>query len=163
MQTIMAAFSPIQTLPSFQKLKKKIYSLSNAKRRFLVTFSHPLFFLLCEKSNCAYREVNKNLLHGAKHFTRSQQSFNCSRNSPPNEVEDLLPYSQEPPLVAIMSQMNPVYSLPPYLFNTRFNIILSPTRIYFMLPVSLRFSSQTPLKRILATVRANCPTASFSS
>jgi hypothetical protein len=45
MRTIMAAFPPIQTLQLLSEPKTSD-GLSNEKRRFLVTFSHSLFFFI---------------------------------------------------------------------------------------------------------------------
>jgi hypothetical protein len=54
------------------------------------------------------------------------------------EGKDPFPCSQEPmPLVRILSQINPVYVLPPYFFNISFNhSTIKPTNALYFLSMS---------------------------
>jgi hypothetical protein len=66
------------------------------------------------------RQSQSSYLHGAKYFLISQQSLSNARISQHfMNPEDLLLCSQEPALVSIMSQMNPVHIIPSYFFQDR--------------------------------------------
>jgi hypothetical protein len=60
--------------------------------------------------------------HGAEPFLRSHQLISYSTISKRfMQTEGLFPYSQEPPLVPILSQMNPVHTIPTRFFFTMNN------------------------------------------
>jgi hypothetical protein len=68
---------------------------------------------------------------GTVESLRSYQSLSYSRISQHfMKLEDLLPCSEKPPppLVPILSQINPVHTTPSYLSNSHFNIILAPSK-----------------------------------
>jgi hypothetical protein len=52
---------------------------------------------------------------------------------------------KNPPLVPILSQMNPVRTTPPYVYEIYFNIILPPTSRLSYWPVSLWLSYQSTI------------------
>jgi len=61
------------------------------------------------------------------------------------EPEDSLPWSQSPPLVPILSQMNPVQTLPHYFPKIRSNIIFPTTPISSKWSFPFRSSNQNIL------------------
>jgi hypothetical protein len=68
-----------------------------------------------------------NLLHGAEPFFRSRQLCSCSRASQNfMEPEGSLHFSQNPPLVPILSQIYPVHTTPSYHSKIHFNIFHQP-------------------------------------
>ncbi|KDR16625.1 hypothetical protein L798_09464 [Zootermopsis nevadensis] len=95
------------------------------------------------------------LMHGAESF---QQSLSHSRSSQHfMEPEGSLPYSQEPALVPILNQRNPVHTTPSCFSKTHFNIIIPPRLI---LPSGL-FPSGLPINTLYAflfsPMWATCP------
>lgn len=68
------------------------------------------------------------------------------------------------PLVRILSQMNPVHTVPSYWFETYFNVTLPTTLTFFKWAFSFRFSYQNPLCiPVLFNIRYIPYTTSFSS
>jgi len=71
------------------------------------------------------------------------QFLSWSRNSPHfMEPEDSLPHSQQPPIVPIMSQTDPIHALPSCSFKIHVNIFLPSTPTTSQWSLSFRFSHQ---------------------
>jgi hypothetical protein len=64
---------------------------------------------------------------------------------------------KSPPLVPILSQMNPVHATPSYSSKIRFNIVLLSTSRSFKWSLSFRLSHQNPTCIYLTPTRATCP------
>jgi hypothetical protein len=74
------------------------------------------------------------LIYGAEPFLRICQLCSYSRISQHfKEPEGLLPCSQSPPLVPILSHINPVHTIPSYFSEMYFNIVthLCPRLLVF--------------------------------
>ena len=122
----------------FQKIKTND-SLSNERRRIIATLSHSLS-VSCDKSNCAYKEINKQLIPWGKAFHESPQSLNSPRNSPLNGSRRLLTaftraatgHFNEPNESSLQTTTH---------FNVHFNIIPSSNAHVFQVIVisSLRY------------------------
>jgi hypothetical protein len=72
-------------------------------------------------------------LYGAESFLTSRQSLSCSRFSQHfMDPEGSLLCSHNPPVLPLLSQINPVHTTLGYLSKVRFNIILPPTSRVFL-------------------------------
>jgi hypothetical protein len=72
------------------------------------------------------------------------------------EPEGLLPCSQEPATILILSQMNPIHTFHPYFLKIHFNIILPSTPRYCEWSFSLRLSNHNFYAFLFSRMRATC-------
>jgi hypothetical protein len=86
------------------------------------------------------------LTHGAEPFFRSRQICSRSRISQHFiELEGSLPCSQEPPLVPILGQIDPIHIIPFCTSKIHFNIVHSPTPWPSQWSLSFWLSNQNPI------------------
>jgi hypothetical protein len=80
-----------------------------------------------------------------------------SQEIPPpfTEPEGLLPCSQQPSF-PVLTQMNPVYTLPPHFPNIHFNIILSSATRYSEWSLPFRISDQNSVRISYLPMRFTC-------
>jgi hypothetical protein len=74
-----------------------------------------------------YHSLTHSVTHGAVPFLRSCQLCNSRTCQHFMEPEGSLPCSQDPQLVPILSQINPIHAMPSYLSKIHFNIVHPPT------------------------------------
>jgi hypothetical protein len=72
------------------------------------------------------------------------------------ETESSLPYSEEPALVSILTQMNAAHTLPSYLFKVQFNILFPP-KPYVFLVISFFQVSLPKRCMCFCPMRVTCP------
>jgi hypothetical protein len=96
-------------------------------------------------------EFYHSLTHGAEPFLRSCQLCSYSRNSEQfMEPESSLPCSQEPSTIPILNQINPIHTIPSYLFKIHFNIVHPPTSCLSKESVQVRGCFRINVTRILS-------------
>jgi hypothetical protein len=107
---------------------------------------------------CSHHSLTHSLTHEAEPFLRSCQLCSHSRTSQRfMEPEGPLPCSQEPLLVPILSQINPIHPIPSYLSKIHFNIVHPPTSWSSQWSLSFWISHQCPICIPLLPIRATCP------
>jgi hypothetical protein len=105
-----------------------------------------------------YSPVKLKLTHGAETFLGSSQMCSYSRASQYfMEPEGSLSCSQEPPLVPILSQINPIHTIPSYLSKIQFNKVRPPTSWSSPWSPSFWLSHQYPICISLLPIRATRP------
>jgi hypothetical protein len=61
------------------------------------------------------------------------------------EPEGSIPCSQSPPLIPILSHINPIHSMPSYLSKIHFNTVHPPTSWFSQWSLSFSLSPQYPI------------------
>jgi hypothetical protein len=98
------------------------------------------------------------ITHGAEPFLRSRQLCSHSRTSQHfMEPEASLPCSQDFPLVPILSQINPIHTIPSYLSKMHFNIVHPPTSWSSCGPFLYGFPTNILCAFHFSPTHATCP------